>query len=59
MTATIERPEARSELIGLRLRPDEAERVRELASAWACTPTEVVRRAVLREINVSQTALDV
>jgi hypothetical protein len=41
----------RSELFGLRLRPDEAEKVRQLASAWDCTASEVVRRAVLREIH--------
>lgn len=45
-----ERP-TRRDLIGLRLLPEESERVRRLAEAWDCTPTEVVRRALLRELH--------
>ena len=49
---TVAAPERRrrTALVGLRLLPEENEAVQALAEAWGCTATEVVRRALLREL---------
>jgi len=43
----------RTDLVGVRLRPEETEAIREAALREDCTVPEMIRRAVRRELQIA------